>query len=70
VDRYRAIRKANLEALLAVSIIGPIGLPWGEAVFPPIATGNRSPMNAMHDYVVRMSPNELPPAKAEKFGSG
>jgi hypothetical protein len=54
----------TLERLLFQSIIGPIGVPAAEAVYPPIATADGTPMNATHDYVIRMSPEELPPATA------
>jgi hypothetical protein len=54
--------KTDLESVLAVSIIGPIGIPREEAVYPQVATVNGEQMNAMHDYVIRMSKDELPPA--------
>jgi hypothetical protein len=53
--------RTDLEAVLAVSIIGPIGIPQEEAVYPSIATADGKQMNAMHDYVVRMTRDELPP---------
>ena len=53
-----------LELLLNQSVIGPIGLPAAEAVYPPIATADGTPMNAQHDYVIRMTKEELPPATA------
>ncbi len=56
--------KTTLEALVAVSVIGPIGIPQQEAVYPQVVTADGKPMNAMHDYVIRMSKDELPPAKA------
>ncbi len=56
--------KTNLEAVLAVSIIGPIGVPQEEAVYPQIATTDGKPINAMNDYVIRMTREELPPAEA------
>jgi hypothetical protein len=52
------------ELLVDLSIIGPIGQPAREALYPPITTTDGKPMNAMHDYVIRMSPNEMPPAIA------
>jgi hypothetical protein len=54
----------NLEAVVAVSIIGPIGVPQDEAVYPQVSTTDGKPMNAMNDYVIRMAGNEMPPAKA------
>ena len=56
--------KTNLDALVATSVIGPIGLPAEEAEYPPITTTDGKPMNAMHDYVIRMTKEQLPPAKA------
>ena len=54
----------SLEAVLAVSIIGPIGVPREEAVYPAVSTADGTPMNAMHDYVIRMTKDQLPPAMA------
>ena len=53
-----------MELLLFQSILGPIGQPAAEAVYPAITTADGSPMNAMNDYVIRMAPNEMPPATA------
>jgi hypothetical protein len=52
------------ELLVFLSIMGPIGLPAREALYPPITTADGKPMNAMHDYVIRMDGNSLPPANA------
>ena len=56
--------KTDAETVLAVSILGPIGMPQEEAVYPPVGTADGEPMNALHDYVVRMSADEMPPAGA------
>jgi len=53
----------DLEALLAVSIIGPIGIPQEEAVYPQVATADGNQMNAMHDYMIRMTKDQLPPTE-------
>jgi hypothetical protein len=52
------------ELLTFQSVIGPIGQPAEEAVYPSIATADGEPMNAMYDYVIRMAPDEMPPATA------
>jgi hypothetical protein len=52
------------DLLLLQSVIGPIGLPATEAVYPPVATSDGQPMNAQHDYVIRMGKDGMPPAKA------
>ena len=53
-----------LELLLFHSILGPIGQPAAEAVYPSIVTADGQPMNAKYDYVIRMSADEMPPATA------
>lgn len=56
--------KMRLEVLLAQSVLGPIGMPASQALYPTILTSDGKPMNAQHDYVIRMSASQLPPAKA------
>ena len=56
--------ESTLEYLLFPSIIGPIGQPAQEAVYPAILTADGEPMNANHDYVIRMAADQLPPAEA------
>jgi hypothetical protein len=56
--------KTDLETLVAVSVIGPIGLPREEAMYPAVTTADGEPMNALNDYVIRMSADDLPPAQA------
>ena len=54
--------QTDLESVLMVSIVGPVGIPQEEAVYPQVATADGEQMNAMHDYVIRMTKDELPPA--------
>jgi hypothetical protein len=54
----------SFEAMVLQSAYGPIGLPAHQAVYPGIAAADGKPLNAQHDYVIRMSQDELPPAKA------
>lgn len=61
---YQPKGKAGLESLLLVSVVGPIGQPSKEAMYPPITTADGSPMNALNDYVIHMTKDELPPANA------
>jgi hypothetical protein len=53
-----------LQTLVLQSVIGPIGLPAAEAMYKPVVTTDGTPMNAQHDYVIRMTREELPPAGA------
>ncbi len=61
---FRPKGQMTLELLFSQSVIGPIGVPADEAVYPPIATTDGKPMNAKNDYVIRMTKKDLPPAKA------
>ena len=54
----------ELDVLVFQSVIGPIGLPAAEAVYPALTTTDGESMNALHDYVIRMSKDQLPPAQA------
>jgi len=56
--------ETSLDALVATSITGPIGIPQEEAVYPQLVTTDGAPLNAQHDYVIRMSAEEMPPAGA------
>ncbi len=54
----------DLEVQVAQSISGPIGLPAYQARYLPVTTKDGKPMNARHDYVLKMSKDDLPPATA------
>jgi len=54
----------GLESLLFPSVIGPIGVPAKEALYPPVIPEEGGMLNAQNDYVIRMTKDELPPAKA------
>ena len=56
--------ESDLDTILTVSIVGPIGQPQEEALYPPLNTSDGEPMNAMNDYVIHMTADEMPPAKA------
>mgnify|MGYP000264153214 CR=1 FL=1 len=61
--KFKPKGNMSLELLLFQSVIGPIGLPAVEAVYPGVSTADGSPINAMNDYVVRMAADELPPTE-------
>ncbi len=54
----------DLVIQVAQSVTGPIGLPAYQARYLPVATKDGKLMNAQHDYVLKMSKDELPPATA------
>jgi len=54
----------TLDPMVVQSACGPIGLPADQAVYPAISTTDGTPMNAQNDYIIRMSADEMPPAKA------
>lgn len=63
-DMFLPKGKMKLEPMYMQSAVGPIGLPAHQAVYPPVTTVDGKPMNAQHDYVIRMKKDEMPPAKA------
>ena len=54
----------QIDEMVMQSAVGPLGQPADQAVYPGIATTDGKPMNAQHDYVIRMTKDELPPAIA------
>jgi hypothetical protein len=54
----------TFEAMVLQSAYGPIGLPAHQAVYPGIVSADEQPLNAQHDYVIRMSKDEMPPSTA------
>ena len=54
----------DFDLMVLQSITGPIGQPAGEAVYPPLNTEAGTPMNAMNDYEIVMSAEDLPPTNA------
>ena len=56
--------KIGVELLAIQSVIGPIGQPAREALYPPVNTEDGKPMNAQSDYEIVMAPDAMPPAKA------
>ena len=63
-DKFLTKGNMTLELLLFQSVLGPIGLPATEALYPAIATTDGQPMNAQNDYVIRMKADEMPPTEA------
>lgn len=61
VGKFEPKGETPLEMLLFQSVVGPIGMPAGEAVYFSVNDADGKPLNAMHDYVIRMSADELPP---------
>jgi hypothetical protein len=61
--KFKPKGEMPLELLLFQSVLGPIGLPAVEAVYPSVITSDGKPLNAMNDYVIRMSADEMPPTE-------
>jgi hypothetical protein len=58
--------KTDLNTLLTLSIVGPIGLPIQEAYYPPVTTTDGAPMNGLNSYVIKMTKEELPPTPSSQ----
>jgi len=54
----------EIDEMVLQSAVGPLGQPADQAMYPGIATTDGKPMNAQHDYVIRMTKVQLPPAIA------
>lgn len=54
----------DLRTQVIQSVVGPIGLPAYQARYLPVPTEDGKPMNAQNDYVMTISKEDLPPAKA------
>jgi hypothetical protein len=54
----------SLELQTFQSVSGPIGQPADQALYPAILTEDGAPMNAMHDYEIVMTAEQLPPVNA------
>jgi hypothetical protein len=54
----------DLEAQVAQSVGGPIGLPAYQAIYIPVSSKSGKPMNSQNDYVLKMSKDEMPPSTA------
>jgi hypothetical protein len=63
-ERFKPKGQMTLDVMVSQSVTGPIGVPADQAMYPSILTADGAPMNAQHDYVLRMSKEELPPARA------
>jgi len=62
-DKFLTKGNMALELLLFQSVLGPIGLPATEAVYPGVTTDDGKPLNANNDYVIRMVADEMPPTE-------
>ena len=64
MSMFKTKDQMTLDVLLMQSVTGPIGLPATEAMYPPVLTVDGQLMNAQHDYMIRITKDEMPPAKA------
>jgi len=63
-DVFKPKGEMTIDPMVVQSAVGPIGNPAHQAMYPGIGTTDGKPMNAMNDYVIRMSKDQLPPAIA------
>ncbi|MFC1657471.1 DUF1214 domain-containing protein [Candidatus Moduliflexota bacterium] len=61
--KFKPKGELSLELLLFQSVLGPIGLPAVEAVYPSVVTTDGTQINAQNDYVIRMAADEMPPTE-------
>jgi hypothetical protein len=54
----------DIDTMVLQSAVGPLGQPADQAMYPGIGTSDGKPMNAQHDYEIRMTKDEIPPFTA------
>ncbi len=54
----------DIDTMVLQSAVGPLGQPADQAMYPGVGTSDGKPMNAQHDYVIRMTKDEIPPYTA------
>jgi len=62
---FRAFKpkgQIDLDTLVFQNVIGPIGQPADQALYLPVNAADDKPMNALHNYIIKMTKDELPPA--------
>jgi len=64
LEMFKPKGEMTLDALVFQSVLGPIGVPAHQAVYPPVVAADGDPLNALNDYVIRMSADEMPPFEA------
>jgi hypothetical protein len=61
---FRPKGQMDFDTMVLQSAVGPLGQPADQAMYPAVTTSNGKPMNAQHDYAIRMTKDQMPPAKA------
>jgi hypothetical protein len=64
LDKFKPKGEMTLDAMVSQSVTGPVGQPASQAIYLQVDAADGQPMNALHDYVVRMTKEQLPPATA------
>lgn len=64
MDLFKLKGDISLSLLVFQSVIGPLGLPASEAMYPTVTSKDGTHLNAMNDYVIHMTKETLAPAKA------
>lgn len=65
LERFRPKGEMSLGAMVAQSVTGPVGQPVEQAAYFNIfKAADGQPLNALHDYVLRMDKDGLPPGQA------
>jgi hypothetical protein len=54
----------DIDDMVLQSVVGPLGQPAAQAMYPGVGTSDGKPMNAQHDYVIRMTKDQMPPFTA------
>lgn len=64
LNLFKPTGESSIQELITATVLGPLGLPSQYAVYPKISTADNTTMNALYDYKISMTKDELPPAHA------
>ena len=62
-EKFLTKGNMTLDLLVFQSVLGPIGVPATEAVYPAVQTADGKPLNAQNDYIIRIKADEMPPTE-------
>ena len=64
LDKFKPKGQMGLDAMVSQSVTGPVGQPASQAIYLQIDSADGQPLNALNDYVIKMTKKQLPPSTA------
>jgi hypothetical protein len=63
-DKFKPKGEMSLDAMVSQSVTGPVGQPASQAIYLQVDSEDGQPINALNDYVIKMTKEQLPPSRA------